>query len=65
MPYKSLKQAGKFHEMEKRGEMKPSVVKEFDKASKGMKLPERAPKANGDEHMARIASARMNTNAMV
>lgn len=39
--YKSKAQAGKFHAMEKRGEISPKVVAEFDKASKGKmgKLP--------------------------
>lgn len=45
MPYKSKAQAAKFHEMLKRGEISKKTVDEFDKASKGMKLPERtAPK---------------------
>jgi hypothetical protein len=39
MPYKSQAQRGKFHAMEKRGEIKKSTVEEFDKASKGTKLP--------------------------
>lgn len=41
MPYKSAAQRGKFHELEKEGKLSPKVVNEFDKASKGMKLPER------------------------
>lgn len=41
MPYKSQAQAGKFHEMLKRGEISAKVVKEFDTASKGLKLPKR------------------------
>lgn len=47
MPYESQAQAGKFHEMEKRGEIAPKVVAEFDAASKGkMKgLPEHVAKA--------------------
>lgn len=44
MPYKSKAQAAKFHEMLKQGKIKPEVVAEFDKASAGLKLPERAPK---------------------
>lgn len=44
MPYKSKAQAGLFHEMEKRGEISPKTVKEFDKASKGKKLPQYAKK---------------------
>lgn len=42
MPYKSLKQERYFHAAEARGEIKPSVVKDFDTASKGTKLPEHA-----------------------
>jgi hypothetical protein len=41
MPYKSQAQRGKFHAMEERGEISPKVVNEFDKASKGLKLPEK------------------------
>lgn len=42
MPYKSLKQAAFFHSpgAEKAG-IKKTTVKEFDKASKGKKLPEK------------------------
>jgi len=39
MPYKSEAQRKAFHAMEKRGEISPRVVAEFDKASKGKKLP--------------------------
>lgn len=41
MPYKSDAQRRKFHAMLERGEIKKSTVDEFDKASKGKKLPER------------------------
>lgn len=44
MPYKSQAQAGKFHEMLKRGEISKKTVDEFDAASKGLKLPKRAAK---------------------
>jgi hypothetical protein len=44
MPYKSDAQRKKFHAMEARGEISPKVVKEFDKASKGKKLPAKAKK---------------------
>jgi len=44
MPYKSDAQRRKFHAMEKKGEIDPKTVKEFDEASKGKKLPEKAPK---------------------
>lgn len=39
MPYKSDAQRKYFHAALDRGEIKPSTVEEFDKASKGMKLP--------------------------
>jgi hypothetical protein len=44
MPYKSDKQRRFFHVAEKRGDISKKVVEEYDKASKGMKLPEEAPK---------------------
>jgi len=44
MPYKSKAQQKKFHAMEKKGEISSKVVKEFDKASKGKKLPEKVKK---------------------
>ena len=40
MPYKSEAQRRAFHAKEKSGEISSAVVKEFDKASKGKKLPE-------------------------
>jgi hypothetical protein len=40
VPYKSDAQRKKFHAMEKRGEISPETVNEFDQASKGKKLPE-------------------------
>lgn len=44
MGYKSQKQRGYFHAAEERGEISSKVVAEFDKASKGKKLPKTAPK---------------------
>jgi len=41
MPYASKKQQRKFHAMEARGEISHSTVEEWDKASKGKKLPEK------------------------
>jgi len=49
MPYVSQKQRRYFHAAEARGEIKPSVVKEFDEASKGMSLPEAIKKKKQDE----------------
>lgn len=40
-PYRSTAQRGKFHAMAERGEIDKSVVKEFDRASKGLRLPKR------------------------
>jgi len=44
MPYKSDAQRRYFHAAEARGEISPSTVKEYDKASKGKKLPEKVKK---------------------
>lgn len=41
MPYKSKAQQRKFHAMAERGEISKKTVEEFDKASKGKKLPEK------------------------
>lgn len=41
MPYRSKAQRGKFHAMEARGEISSATVREWDKASKGKKLPAR------------------------
>ena len=41
MPYKSDAQRKKFHVMEEKEEISPKIVKEFDKESKGKKLPEK------------------------
>ena len=45
MPYKSLAQEHYFHAMKDELTKKGVNVDEWDKASKGMKLPDRAPKA--------------------
>lgn len=44
MPYKSDAQRRKFHAMQARGEISSKTVAEWDKASKGKKLPERVKK---------------------
>lgn len=44
MPYKSRAQQRYFHAAEARGEISKKTVNEFDKASKGKKLPKRAKK---------------------
>lgn len=44
MPYKSEAQRKKFHAMLKRGEIGAATVAEFDRASKGKKLPARVKK---------------------
>lgn len=41
MPYKSQSQRRKFHAMERRGEIPAATVREYDRASKGKRLPER------------------------
>jgi len=45
MPYKSTAQRGKMHALLNEGKVSPSVVAEFDKASKGLKLPKHVGKA--------------------
>lgn len=44
MPYKSKAQSGYMHAAMERGEISPKVVKEFDRASKGKKLPAKVKK---------------------
>lgn len=44
MPYKSDKQRKFFHAAAERGEISKATVAEWDRASKGKKLPEKAPK---------------------
>ena len=44
MPYKSQAQRKKFHVLEKEGKISPKVVKEYDQASKGKKLPNKVKK---------------------
>lgn len=53
MPYVSDSQRRLFHAKEKRGEISASTVSEWDKASKGMKLPEHVKKKKkiGDRPM--------------
>lgn len=56
MPYTSQKQRAFFHtDTAKAKGIKPSTVKEFDSASKGLKLPKVSPKV----HMEGISQARM------
>jgi hypothetical protein len=47
MPYKSKAQAGFFHTHKAELERQGVDVAEWDKASKGKKLPNRAPKPEG------------------
>lgn len=44
MPYVSDSQRKKFHVLLKQGKISLSTVKEYDKKSKGMKLPEHVKK---------------------
>lgn len=44
MPYKSSKQQAYFHQMLKENLIDKKVVQEFDKASKGKKLPKKVEK---------------------
>lgn len=43
MPYVSDAQRRAFHALLKKHKIKASTVKEWDKASKGMKLPDKVP----------------------
>lgn len=45
MPYASDSQRRKFHVLLERGEISSKTVKEYDRKSKGMKLPERKSKS--------------------
>lgn len=58
MPYKSAAQRRKFHAMEARGEISHKTVKEFDKASKGKKLPEKVHKSEDKEFVKRMRHKR-------
>lgn len=49
MPYKSDSQRRYFHAAEQRGEISKKTVNEFDKASKGKKLPEKVKPKDLDE----------------
>lgn len=57
MPYKSEAQRAKFHAMQRRGEISPSVVKEFDQASKGLKLPRKVKKMKDEDSGNQVAPA--------
>ena len=48
-PYKSNAQRKKFHAMEEKGEISQAKVKEWDKTSQGMHLPEHVAKSNMDK----------------
>jgi hypothetical protein len=50
VPYKSNAQRRKFHAMLERGEISKRVVDEFDKTSKGKKLPERGKPKGRNSH---------------
>lgn len=52
MPYASEAQRRYFHAAESRGDMPRSVVHEFDRASKGKRLPKRARKATKRKRLA-------------
>jgi len=44
MPYKSAAQRAKFHILEKQGKISRKTVAEWDRESKGLRLPEHAKK---------------------
>ena len=47
MPYKSDAQRRKFHSLLNQGEISKAVVDEWDRSSKGKKLPERITPKKG------------------
>lgn len=47
MPYKSDAQRRKFHSLLDKGEISKTVVDEWDRATKGKKLPERVKPKKG------------------
>lgn len=52
MPYKSQAQRRLFHHLVKQGKIAPEVVEEYDRESKGKRVPERVErKAHGGEVM--------------
>jgi hypothetical protein len=56
MPYKSNAQRRKFHSLLEKNEISKTVVDEWDKASKGKKLPERVkPNKRGRKTITPIA----------
>ena len=58
MPYKSDAQRRKFHALLAQGKISKAVVAEFDRASKGLTLPEHVKKKKRPEIRA-VAPARM------
>jgi len=50
MPYKSDAQRRFFHAAAERGEVPKSVVREYDRESRGKKLPEKAGEGNPDSN---------------
>ena len=63
MPYKSNAQRKYFHAAEARGEVPAKVVKEFDRASKGKKLPEKKKRSKA-EQIANSLAERMSNNGV-
>lgn len=59
MPYKSEAQRGKFHELLKEGKISKKTVDEFDKASRGKRLPERVtPKKSTHQNSSSVLTRR-------
>ena len=44
MPYKSVKQAHKFHQLLKEGKISAKIVREYDKATDFSRLPQKVKK---------------------
>ena len=54
MPYKSQAQRRKFHVLEKQGKLSHKVVQEWDRASKGLKLPSRLSPRQSKKRQSRL-----------
>lgn len=59
MPYKSASQRRAFHAREKRGEIAASIVAEYDRKSKGLRLPERVAKKKTGAKLPAFLKAKM------
>lgn len=59
MPYKSEAQRRKFHQLLKEGKISKNTVNEFDKASKGVKLPQKLSRPRTIREMVDVANKKI------